>query len=41
MIRAGGDTFAVKTEEEVLAAIKILAVTEKNAMVARVVLPEK
>ena len=40
LTRAAGGTLTTKTEEEVLAAIKILAVREENAMVARVTLHE-
>ena len=40
MTRAAGGTFTVKTEEEVLVAIKCLAVREENAMVEKVMLHE-
>ena len=40
LTRVAGGTLTTKTEEEVLAAIKILAVREENAMVARVTLHE-
>ena len=40
LTRATGDTLTTKIEEKVLAAVKILAVREENAMVARVTLNE-